>query len=326
MEALDTLNIESFFGLDIVFVIDATGSMLSYITGAKESIKEIMIQSQLRFQNKKIDENMLKFGIVAYRDHEPQDSSWVTKIHPFSSFAETIAFLDKLSASGGGDPPEAVLDALNDAMFNLSWRDESEKMLFLLLDNPGHGIRFGTRYDCPCGLHESKILPTMKARNIGFHIIRPKDQNENLTKMIELFKNYTSIDVLELEKYKKLDLCYERISLDESLEFKILNRGRFNSVNKQKRDKKYMSDISESSAEDKMSITYSRSRSRSKSREKKKICYDEKDYKATPIDHPKEMYCEDIEMSIETGIKDHISKVVIDKLNKYLDSNNANKI
>lgn len=333
MEALESLNVEAFFGLDIVFVIDSTGSMMSYINGAKESIKEIMTQSQIRFKNLKAEENLLKFAVVAYRDHEPQDSTFVTKTQNFSSYSEIISFLDTLVASGGGDPPEAVLDGLNEAVNNLSWRDESEKMLFLLLDNPGHGIRFGTRYDCPCGLHESKILPEMKKKDICFHIIRPNESNLKLDNMINIFKEYIDIEILELEKYKRINIVYER-KMDESLEFKIFNRGRFNSHSKDIKKNKHMSEISESSEENKMSICLSRSRSRSKEKEKLKIRNDidieRSPHRETPKlssrDLTKEYICEDVEMNIESGIKDHISKVVIDKLNRYLETNKYDMI
>lgn len=335
MEAFKSFNIESFFGLDIAFVIDSTGSMMSYINGAKESIKEIMTQCQIRFKNNNAEEKLLKFGVVAYRDHEPQDHTFVTKISPFEGYSETINFLDSLVASGGGDPPEAVLDALNDAVFNLNWREESEKMLFLLLDNPGHGIRFGTKYDCPCGLNEERILPVMKSKQICFHIIKPKENNPNLEKMIEIFQNYMDLETIELEKYKKIIVNYERISNEKNV-----LRGRFNSLNK-----KLYSSSSLSSGMDKeksLSMKMSRSRSRSRSKEMKEDKGKEKlgkrysddsgsvspyfKGKGTPlISISKDYYCEDLEMNIESGIKDHISKVVIDKLNRYLDLNRGIK-
>ena len=54
----------------------------------------------------------LRFAIVSYRDHPPQDSSYVTKINDFTDNYETIEFLKTISAGGGGDEPEAAHDAL----------------------------------------------------------------------------------------------------------------------------------------------------------------------------------------------------------------------
>jgi hypothetical protein len=325
MDAFDSLNVETFFGLDIVFVIDSTGSMLSYINGAKESIKEIMNQSKIRFQKCKADQSLLKFGIVSFRDHPPQDNSYVTKIENFTSYIEATTFLDTLSASGGGDPPEAVLDGLNDAIFKLSWREESEKMLFLLLDNPGHGLRFGTSYDCPCGYHEKDILPVMRGKNIAFHVIRPKEENIKLDKMLSLFQDYIHIDTLELEKHKKMLLSSDRV-MDEKMEFKIFNRARISSFKRNSRSSFSEKKSSRSSsAKRKVAKDISRERSRSISGDRKKSM--EIEYCDT-VDHfkPKskfektkpEVFVDYIEMNIEMGIKDHISKVVIERLTKYL--------
>ena len=61
--------------IDSVFCIDATGSMSSYILKAKETISVIM----KNFKEKNKHLNFL-FGVVFYRDHPPQDSTFVTSI------------------------------------------------------------------------------------------------------------------------------------------------------------------------------------------------------------------------------------------------------
>lgn len=338
MNSFEGLNVESFFGLDIAFVIDSTGSMMSYISGAKESIREIMTQSKIRFKRFNADESLLKFGVVAYRDHPPQETSFLTKHKDFSNFQEASDFLNNLTASGGGDPPEAVLDGLNDALVNLKWREMSVKILFLLLDNPAHGIRFGTNYDCPCGLNESQILEEMKKKQISFHIVRPKEKNEKLDKMIEIFQQYIEIETMELEKHKRISVNEERI-MDEDLEMKIFNRSRIKGGVNSKRNSKHMDEepisprgsvsSSKSPSYRKKSLKEGlRSRSRSRSpRKEMDIDFADKLHDTSKIDKkygfrhhvpPKELVSYDVEMNIESGVKDHISKVVIEKLNQYL--------
>lgn len=218
VDTLETFTSEALFGLDIAFVIDATGSMISYISGAKNSIIEIMNESKSRFKKYKAEESMLRFGIVAYRDHPPQENSFVTLIRDFSNFSTASCFLDKLSATGGGDPPEAVLDGLHDAVTKLSWNDNTEKLIFLLLDNPGHGIRFGTNYDCPCNLHEKEILSEMARKQISFHIIKPKIDNDKLDKMIDCFKQHIDLEITELEKISKLKYRRTKYIRDKSFD------------------------------------------------------------------------------------------------------------
>lgn len=334
MDVLEAMNVESFFGLDIAFAIDSTGSMMSYISGAKESIKEIMTQSKIRFKRFNADESLLKFGIVAYRDHPPQEYSFLTKKMQFSNYQEACIFLDSLTATGGGDPPEAVLDGLNEAVLNLQWRDMSEKILFLLLDNPAHGVRFGTSYDCPCGLNESTILSEMKHKGISFHIVRPKEDNFKLDKMIGIFRNYIEIDIMELEKHRKVIVNKERI-MNEEMEMKIFSRSRHRDI-RSKRNSKHIESDPISPRESRNGsksprTTEKRNRSRSRSRgmdvemEFKESVKMKDDGRALNNTEKKrhhssttELISHDVEMNIESGIKDHISKVVIEKLNKYL--------
>jgi hypothetical protein len=48
--------------------------------------------------------------------------------------------LDALVASGGGDGPEAQIDAL-DATLRSSWRRDAKRIVILITDSPPHGIR-----------------------------------------------------------------------------------------------------------------------------------------------------------------------------------------
>ena len=79
-------------------------------------------------------------ALVEYRDHPPQDSSFVTRVHDFTASVKTMkGWLDACSASGGGDGPEAVADALHQVL-KLSWRDEAAKICVFISDAPPHGL------------------------------------------------------------------------------------------------------------------------------------------------------------------------------------------
>merc|ERR1719284_546309 len=82
----------------------------------------------------------LRFGLVAYRDHPPQDMTFVTKVFPFTdTVAQMQAHLRTLSAQGGGDGPEAVAAALH-ATLNMEWRADATKIVVLIADAPPHGL------------------------------------------------------------------------------------------------------------------------------------------------------------------------------------------
>jgi hypothetical protein len=89
--------------------MDTTASMSSYIEKSKDAVRKII---------KDIDalpssgDRSIKFGFVAYKDHPPQDPTYVTKFQPLTDEQTVMNFIKSLRASGGGDGPEAVLDGL----------------------------------------------------------------------------------------------------------------------------------------------------------------------------------------------------------------------
>jgi len=120
--------------LDLVFVCDCTGSMGSYIASAKENITSIIEQIQAS------EKRDVQFALIAYRDHPPQESTYVTKIFDFTtSVRKAKEYVQEMSASGGGDIPEAVTAALHAAL-NLPYRKTATKIVVIVADAPCHGL------------------------------------------------------------------------------------------------------------------------------------------------------------------------------------------
>ena len=55
---------------------------------------------------------------------------------------EAFNFIEALIANGGSDIPEALLDGLYDAVHNIKWRENSERIVVLISDAPPHGREF----------------------------------------------------------------------------------------------------------------------------------------------------------------------------------------
>ena len=120
--------------LDLVFLMDCTGSMGTYISSAKENITSIVTRI---IQTESCD---VRFGLVAYRDHPPQESTYVTQVFEFVSYTtEMSQNLATLSAQGGGDGPEALTAGLYAAK-HLAWREGAAKVVVLIADAPPHGL------------------------------------------------------------------------------------------------------------------------------------------------------------------------------------------
>lgn len=119
--------------LDLCFICDCTGSMGSYIRAAQDNIQSIV--SKIGHHGAKV-----RFGLISYRDHPPQEKTYVTQVHPFTEDLEVMrGYVNTMKAHGGGDGPEAVTAALADA-FNLPWRPNATKICVLIADAPPHGL------------------------------------------------------------------------------------------------------------------------------------------------------------------------------------------
>lgn len=90
-------------GLDIVITFDSTGSMQGEIDQVKSRIHRI---GSVLFRL--IDKS--RIGICTYRDHG--DAYVVDGLPLTDNLAEVVLYLEKVSASGGGDEPEAVEEGI----------------------------------------------------------------------------------------------------------------------------------------------------------------------------------------------------------------------
>jgi Mg-chelatase subunit ChlD len=119
--------------IDVVFVLDTTGSMSGLIDAAKTKIWSI---ATTMAQANPAPE--IRIGLVAYRD---RGDDYVTKIVDLSSDLDSVyAKLMDFQAGGGGDGPESVNQALNEAVNKLAWSADqgTYKVVFLVGDAPPH--------------------------------------------------------------------------------------------------------------------------------------------------------------------------------------------
>jgi len=154
--------------LDLAFVMDVTGSMGSYIHAAQQSIRTIVEDIV------SAEKSDIHLALVEYRDHPPQDNTFVTRTNDFTDSVKTMkGWLDQSSAAGGGDGPEAVADGLHDVL-KLNWREEATKICVLIADAPPHGLMGrgdGFPNGCPAGLDPVVIINQMAEKNITVYSV-----------------------------------------------------------------------------------------------------------------------------------------------------------
>jgi hypothetical protein len=122
--------------LDLVFVVDTTGSMGDELSYLKSEFKAIATTLATRFPH--VNQ---RYGLIVYRD---RGDEYVTRSFELtSSVDEFRKHLGAQSAAGGGDNPEAMEVGLQEAV-KLQWRSaDTARVMFLVADAPPHAQDIG---------------------------------------------------------------------------------------------------------------------------------------------------------------------------------------
>jgi Mg-chelatase subunit ChlD/TolB-like protein len=117
--------------LDLLFILDTTGSMGEEIERLKASIDLINLNlSQLPAKP------LIRYGMVLYRD---KGDAYVTQVIPFTPELEEFQNqLATVQAEGGGDTPEDLESALEKGIRELAWGEEGIRLAFAITDAPPH--------------------------------------------------------------------------------------------------------------------------------------------------------------------------------------------
>lgn len=123
---------EKIKNLDVMFMVDATGSMGDEINYLKSELEDIIG----RLNN---DANLnTRTALVFYRDHG--DEYLVRDFGFDHNLTQVKQNLSSQNASGGGDFEEAVEEAMENAIHKQQWTTApaSAKIMFMILDAPPH--------------------------------------------------------------------------------------------------------------------------------------------------------------------------------------------
>lgn len=201
-------------GIDMVFLIDVTGSMQTEINGVTNSVLGFI--DSLR--NKHLD---IRCGVVAFADNKdiriPESINGIHDSLDPGAFAivqyrnldtnlseagPIYRFIDTLTSSylgySGGDTPEGCFDALWYAYSNFDWRQSAQKIFIVITDAPSWG-----KY-APVGSGTSRSpwrtdsLAAVLSGNATVHTVSPSsvinfDNNVNGHKMKMEFNNDNTV-------------------------------------------------------------------------------------------------------------------------------------
>ncbi len=142
--------------VEVVFVLDSTGSMGGLIEGAKQKIWSIAnaIIAPRPDASRPGAEGpapQVRIGLISYRD---RGDEYVTRFHDLTEDIDAVfANLQSFQAAGGGDDEESVNQALYEAVRRPGWSADPQvlKIVFLVGDYPPHmDYRGEVRYPEAC--------------------------------------------------------------------------------------------------------------------------------------------------------------------------------
>lgn len=117
--------------LDIMFIMDTTGSMGEEIQRLKATIEIIDLNLSSLTEATEV-----RFGMVLYKD---KDDEYRTKTIPLTADLDAFrAQLNEVTASGGGDHPEDLQEALRMAVTDKDWNRDGIRLGFVITDAPPH--------------------------------------------------------------------------------------------------------------------------------------------------------------------------------------------
>ncbi len=124
---VSTPSVQNNTGLQVMFILDTTGSMGDELNYLKEDFSSIV---------KKVGSDQILFSANFYRD---STDAYVTKCNAFTNDTSVVQHqFDVENAQGGGDMPEAVADILYETMVQADWQEGYNKIAFLIFDAPPH--------------------------------------------------------------------------------------------------------------------------------------------------------------------------------------------
>ncbi|MEL0585504.1 MAG: vWA domain-containing protein [Candidatus Thiodiazotropha sp. (ex. Lucinoma kazani)] len=173
--------------VEVVFVLDTTGSMGGLIQAAKEKIWSIATNLASAQPAPEI-----RMGLVAYRD---RGDRYVTQVVDLSTDLDSLyARLMDFQADGGGDGPESVNQALYDAIHKVSWSQDPQtyQAVFLVGDAPPH-------MDYPNDVKYPQTLAAARQQGIRVNAIQC-GQNPPTTQIWERIAQLGQGDYFQVEQ------------------------------------------------------------------------------------------------------------------------------
>jgi len=183
------INVEEKTSLDLLFIMDLTGSMGPYIEQAKQNIINIMNRIPIECPGISIN-----LGYIGYRDIYEINLNYVVNIDFSQNYQKLQNNIKDVIADGGGDGPEEVAWAIEKAI-EKNWKSDARYSI-LVADAPCHGTKYhNSEDDYPDGVPGRKNIETLinelAAKNVSLYCMKIKEYTDIMYKLFEdIYNNY----------------------------------------------------------------------------------------------------------------------------------------
>lgn len=170
---------------DLLFLIDTTGSMGSYIDAAKNQVTSIVDDIHKAF----LDAAEIRMAVVSYKDHISSPN--VEFLDFTNDVSRVLDFVGKLAVQSNTDEPEDVLGGIQQAL-NATWKHQTRCMVHIC-DAPAHGRNLHDFSDYednyitpgsePHGLTYEPLLRKLVQMHINYALLRITPKTDRMALM-----------------------------------------------------------------------------------------------------------------------------------------------
>lgn len=143
--------------MDVVFIIDTTGSMVDNVRGVKDYI-DLFVEP---IKNNKFD---IFLGLVEFTDLQTRNAKIFDPTGDIKKFKK---WLDKTVFMGGGDLPESGYEALITAVDKVDFRKGVQRFFIFISDSPQHDLD----YDGLSTYTLDRIIDRMNEENVTVDVV-----------------------------------------------------------------------------------------------------------------------------------------------------------
>ena len=143
--------------VDIVFVIDKTGSMVDNVRGVRAYIDHF-------FDVYDREGHDIAVGLVTFADLENHKIKWSGVTNDRRKFKK---WLHKIDFEGGGDLTESGLDALMEAIHKIKYRELTQRIFVMVSDGVFHDADYDGRSD----YSQDQVIETLQNYGIRVDVI-----------------------------------------------------------------------------------------------------------------------------------------------------------